>query len=110
MITVGIWTVIKMKKLFIISVLIICSSCSKEQNFNCLDIYEVTLSKNKEFIWFKLKNDNTRYKAAVYSEADNQIIYSVKLGRRDRSFRYIPEKNSLSIITGAGDGECIKNS
>lgn len=87
-----------------------CSSCSKEQNFNCLDIYEVTLPKDKEYIWFKLKNDNTRYKAAIYSETNNQIIYSAKLGKRDRSFRYIPEKNSLSMITRVGDGECITKS
>lgn len=109
MITVGTWTVIKMKRLLIIPILIICSSCSKEQNFNCLDMYEVTLSKDGEYVWFKLKNDNVRYKATIYSKTDNQIIYSGKFGR-DRSFRYIPEKNSLSILTGVGDGECTKNS
>ena len=54
-------------------------------------MYEVTLSKDKEYVWFKLKNDNVRYKATIYSKTGNQIIYSGKFGR-DRSFRYIPEK------------------
>ena len=99
-----------MKKSSIFLVLILGISCSKEQKFNCLDIFEVTLSKNKEHVWFKLRNDNTRYKADLYSQTDNQIIYSGKLGRKDRSFRYIPNTNSLSIISSVGDGECIKNS
>jgi hypothetical protein len=59
-----------MKKPSIVLVLILGISCSKEQKFNCLDIFEVTLSKNKEHVWFKLRNDNTRYKADLYSQTE----------------------------------------
>jgi len=99
-----------MKKLLALLLLLGVISCSKEQEFNCLDIYEVTLSKNKEYVMFKLRNNNIRYRADIHYQTDSQIVFSKKLGRRDRSFRYIPETNSLSIITGAGDGECSKNS
>jgi len=99
-----------MKKLLALLFLLGVISCSKEQEFNCLDIYEVTLSKNKEYVMFKLRNNNIRYRADIHYQTDSQIVFSKKLGRRDRSFRYIPATNSLSIITGAGDGECSKNS
>ena len=99
-----------MKKLLALLLLLGVISCSKEQEFNCLDIYEVTLSKNKEYVAFKLRNDNKKYKANINYQTDNQIVYSKKLGRKDRSFRYIPKTNSLSIITSAGEGECTLNS
>jgi len=99
-----------MKKLLALLLLFGVISCSKEQKFNCLDIYEVTLSNNKEHLNFRLLNDSIRYRADIHYQTDSQIVYSKKFGGRDRSFRYIPETNSLSIITGAGDGECSKNS
>lgn len=82
-------------KTFLISLLII--SCSKEQIFNCADVYKVKLQPDRSYALITL-DEETYYKADLYSQENNKITY-IWNHSKIRLFTYDISKKALSVAS-----------
>ena len=80
-------------KTFLISLLII--SCSKEQIFNCADVYKVKLQPDGSYALISL-DEQTYFKADLYSIENNKRTYIWDTSKI-RLFTYDISKKTLSV-------------